>query len=272
MTNFLTDTLTTATARSEAEAALSWPLDTDCGSASDSLSANANHTAKDTSQMLAIMTLGQAPRRDLHPLLLEHLPETQIAHFGLLDGLSAAEIERRYAPEPGEKVAMTHMPDGSYVVLSAARVESALQKLIGELEDQGFGTIMMLCSGEYKNLTASRAVLLEPYSVLPPLVNAITDGHQVGVVVAREEYLDEQAYKWRSLALKPHYAVASPWCTSDDELIDAALLLQEQGADVVVLDCLGYHQRHRDFLQKLLGIPVLLSNMLIARLAADLLV
>jgi len=223
-------------------------------------------------QALATLTLGIASRGDLHPLLLEYLPEEQIAHFGLLDGLSVADIEQRYDPLAGEKVVIAHIEDGSYVVLSAAKVEHALQELIKELESQGFETILMLCSGEYKNLVTESAVLIEPYRILPPLVDAITGGHQVGIMVAREEYLDEQTYKWRDLASKPHFAVANPWKSDEDDLIDAALWLQEQGADVVLLDCLGYHQRHRDFLQKLMGIPVLLSNVLIARLAADLLV
>ena len=58
----------------------------------------------------------------------------------------------------------------------------------------------------------------------------------------------------------------------NETLIDAALQLQEQGADVVVLDSPGYHQRHRDCLQQLLGIPVLLSHVLLAKMAAELLV
>ncbi|MGB9097501.1 AroM family protein [Erwinia sp.] len=221
---------------------------------------------------LATLTLGQAARSDLHPLLLENLPEEQIAHVGLLDDLTLEQIQQKYSVTGNEKVVMTRLEDGTHVVLSASKVEEALQNQILELERQGFETILMLCSGQYKNLFTDSAILLEPYRILPPLVDAITGGHQVGIVVAREEYIAEQAYKWQSLAQMPHFAVASPWETSDDDLIDAALHLQEQGADVVVLDCLGYHQRHRDFLQKLLGIPVLLSNVLIAKLAAELLV
>jgi len=38
-----------------------------------------------------------------------------------------------------------------------------------------------------------------------------------------------------------------------------------------MLDCLGYHQKHRDLLQKALNVPVLLSNVLVARLASELL-
>lgn len=59
---------------------------------------------------------------------------------------------------------------------------------------------------------------------------------------------------------------------SDSDLLDAGRGLVEQGADVLVLDCLGYHQHHRDLLQKALDVPVLLSNVLVSRLAAELLV
>ena len=59
---------------------------------------------------------------------------------------------------------------------------------------------------------------------------------------------------------------------SDSDLLDAGRGLVEQGADVLVLDCLGYHQHHRDVLQKALDVPVLLSNVLVSRLAAELLV
>ena len=47
--------------------------------------------------------------------------------------------------------------------------------------------------------------------------------------------------------------------------------LVERGADVLILDCLGFHQHHRDLLQKALDVPVLLSNVLMARLASELL-
>ena len=69
----------------------------------------------------------------------------------------------------------------------------------------------------------------------------------------------------------PYYALANPNIDTDQHLISAGSSLQEQGADVLVLDSLSYHQRHRDLLQKALDIPVLLSNVLVARLAAELL-
>ena len=92
------------------------------------------------------------------------------------------------------------------------------------------------------------------------------------MIVPVEEVLPLQRQKWLTLENTPYYALANPMGGSDSDLLDAGRGLVEQGADVLVLDCLGYHQHHRDVLQKALDVPVLLSNVLVSRLAAELLV
>lgn len=74
------------------------------------------------------------------------------------------------------------------------------------------------------------------------------------------------------LEKKPLYALANPVWDSEETLIGAGRELLARGADVLMLDCLGFHQQHRDLLQKTLDVPVLLSNVLVARLASELLV
>ncbi|MCV2963429.1 AroM family protein, partial [Escherichia coli] len=81
-----------------------------------------------------------------------------------------------------------------------------------------------------------------------------------------------QEKKWQVLQMPPVYSLANPVHGSEQQLIDAGQALLDQGADVIMLDCLGFHQRHRDILQQALDVPVLLSNVLIARLASELLV
>ena len=114
--------------------------------------------------------------------------------------------------------------------------------------------------------------MLEPQRIIPPLVASIVDGHQVGVIVPVEEILPLQRNKWQVLENTPFYAISNPVSGGKEELIAAGRELIEQGADVLMLDCLCYHQQHRDILQKALDIPVLLSNVLVSRLAAELLV
>lgn len=221
---------------------------------------------------LVTLTIGQSPRSDILPLLEAHLPAEQVAHAGLLDDLTLAEVEQLYAPASGEKVLVSRLLGGEQVRLSATKVEQGLQRSISQLEQQGYGTILLLCTGEFGTLKTDSALLLEPDRIIPPLVNAIVQQHKVGIVVPVAEQIAEQASKWRNLATAPCFAVASPYLAQQSDLIEAGLSLQEQGADVVVLDCIGYHQKHRDFLQKMLGIPVLLSNVLVAKLAAELIV
>ena len=84
--------------------------------------------------------------------------------------------------------------------------------------------------------------------------------------------LDNQTVKWAALEHTPLYALANPFWDSEAKLIAAGQELIDRGADVLMLDCLGFHQRHRDLLQKALDVPVLLSNVLMARLASELLV
>lgn len=77
---------------------------------------------------------------------------------------------------------------------------------------------------------------------------------------------------WQILQKSPVFSLGNPIHDSEQKIIDAGKELLAKGADVIMLDCLGFHQRHRDLLQKQLDVPVLLSNVLIARLAAELLV
>lgn len=221
---------------------------------------------------LVTLTIGQSPRSDILPLLLEHLPEEHIAHAGLLDGLTAEDITAQFAVQHGERGRVTRLREGSQVRLSASKVEHALQHKILELERQGFEIILLLCSGQFRALWTHQALLLEPDRIIPPLVQSIVDGHQVGIVAPTQQQIEEQRAKWGILSKAPCFVVASPWRDDDATLRAAAQSLREQGAEVVVLDCFGYHQMHRDLLQKLLNIPVLLSNVLVAKLAAELLV
>ena len=75
----------------------------------------------------ATLTIGQAPRSDIMPLLMAYLPAKSVTHVGLLDGLSTEQIEQRYAPAEGDAVLVTRLLDGSQVSLAASRVERGLQ-------------------------------------------------------------------------------------------------------------------------------------------------
>ncbi|WP_253378979.1 AroM family protein [unidentified bacterial endosymbiont] len=221
---------------------------------------------------LAILTIGVVPVSEVLPLLTEHVSEQQITHLSLLGKMSREEVMEDYAVDTGEDPLTTLLSDGKLAYVSRQKIERSLQGIIEVLDNQGYYVILLMSTAPIKGLITRNTILLEPMRIIPPLVASIVDGHQVGVIVPIEELLDSQVAKWSVLEQIPLYALANPIWDSEAKLIAAGQELLDRGADVLMLDCLGFHQRHRDLLQKALDVPVLLSNVLMARLAAELLV
>ncbi|WP_163326481.1 AroM family protein [Klebsiella aerogenes] len=222
------------------------------------------------SATMAILTIGVAPVAEVLPLLTEHIREEQITHISLLGKMTREDVMEDYAVESGDQGLLTLLNDNQLVEVSRQKVERDLRCVIEMLDRQEYDVILLLSSEQLSGLATHNAILLEPERIIPPLVASIVDGHQVGVIVPVEEVLPMQRQKWLTLENTPYYALANPM--GDSDLLDAGRGLVEQGADVLVLDCLGYHQHHRDVLQKALDVPVLLSNVLVSRLAAELLI
>ncbi|CBG87215.1 AroM family protein [Citrobacter rodentium] len=224
------------------------------------------------SASLAILTIGVVPTSEVLPLLTEYIDEQHITHHSLLGKMSREDVLADYALEAGEEPLLTLLNDNELAFVSKKKVERDLQSIIEVLDNQGYDVILLMSTANIQNMTARNSILLEPRRIIPPLVASIVEGHQVGVIVPLVELMPTQAEKWQVLPSPPVYALANPVHGSAQQLIDAGKELLEQGADVIMLDCLGFHQYHRDVLQKALDVPVLLSNVLIARLAAELLV
>ena len=224
------------------------------------------------SATLAILTIGVVPLREVMPLLTEHIREDQITHLSLLGTMTREAVMETYAVSPGDDVLIALLSDNRLIELSRQKIERDLQALIEVLDNQSYDVILLMSTAPISGLVARKAILIEPQRIIPPLVSSIVDGHQVGVIVPIPELMKTQRTRWQALQNSPYYALANPVHGNDEDLIAAGQQLLGEGADVLMLDCLGFHQHHRDVLQKALDVPVLLSNVLVARLAAELLV
>ncbi|HDC2599261.1 TPA: AroM family protein [Salmonella enterica] len=224
------------------------------------------------SASLAILTIGVVPMSEVLPLLTEYIDEQHITHHSLQGKMSREDVMADYAVEPGDDPLLTLLNDNQIAHVSRQKVERDLQSVVEVLDNQGYDVIILMSTAAIKSMAARNSILLEPLRIIPPLVASIVDGHQVGVIVPVAELLAAQEKKWQVLQMPPVYSLANPVHGSEQQLINAGQALLDQGADVIMLDCLGFHQRHRDILQQALDVPVLLSNVLIARLASELLV
>ncbi|HFZ8993933.1 TPA: AroM family protein [Citrobacter freundii] len=224
------------------------------------------------SASLAILTIGIVPMSEVLPLLTEFIDPQYITHHSLLGNMSREEVMAEYALEAGDEPLLTLLSDNQPAHVSRQKVERNLQGIVEVLDNRDYDVILLMTTASIKNMTAHHSILLEPARIIPPLVASIVEGHQVGVIVPVAELLPAQRQKWQVLQLPPVFSLANPIYDSEQRLIAAGREVLEQGADMIMLDCLGFHQRHRDLLQKALDVPVLLSNVLIIRLASELLV
>ncbi|MFP9229758.1 hypothetical protein A0E43_13440 [Pectobacterium cacticida] len=221
---------------------------------------------------LGTLTIGQAPRADITPILAAHLPASvECIHAGLLDGLSTAQIAQRFAPQGDEAILTSRLLDGSAVILGKGAVRHGVQQKLNQLEQQGCGIILLLCTGEFDGLQCQQAWLIEPDRIVPPVIATLLGKRRPGILVPLVEQMRSEGHKWQAMTTAPVYAAVSPYNGSESELVAAAQALKAQQAEVIIMDCMGYTERHRDVVRRSVGLPVLLSNALIARLVAGLL-
>lgn len=220
---------------------------------------------------LATLTIGQAPRPDIVPILDAHLDEgIARVHAGILDGLTHAEIEQRFAPRVRQPRLVSRLLDGSSVVLDRGLIEAAAQAKLAALEAQGCTTILLLCTGHFERLIAAKARLLEPDRFLPAAVAALTRGTKLGIIVPIVEQIDSEADKWSDLDPAPVYAAASPYQDDFGPVTQAAVDLRRRGADILLMDCMGFVEVHRAA-ARIAGLPTILSNSLMAKMVAEIL-
>ncbi|HZU88075.1 MAG TPA: AroM family protein [Stellaceae bacterium] len=220
---------------------------------------------------LGTVTIGQAPRSDLVPILDRYLPaDVRQTHCGVLDDLARAEIDALYRPEPSEPALVTRLLDGSAVTLSRARIERAVQDKIDALTETGCSVILLLCTGSFANLSCRTAWLVEPDAIIPPLAAALVQHRRLGVIVPLAAQIDSESGKWRALRQPPLFASASPYDEDPAAVTEAARALAARGAAALLLDCIGFTERHREAAGAS-GLPVLLSNAIVAKTVGELL-
>lgn len=218
--------------------------------------------------VLGVVTIGQAPRTDMVPELIDWLPEVEVRERGALDGLTAAEIEA-LAPVPGDETLTTRMRDGSSVVIGRAGILPRLQDQIDVLEAGGADVVLIVCTGEFPAFRHSRPLLLAG-PLLTAGLSAIAGDSVLGVICPLAEQEQQSYEKFSHLEQKVKVAWATPYQPGMTAVEEAARSLADDGAEILVLDCMGYTQAHREAAAAAAGRPVVLSRSVVARLTAEL--
>ncbi len=225
-----------------------------------------------TARTLGVITIGQTPRTDLTPELADLLPGVCIAERGALDGLSTSEI-REFAPVPGDHVVTTRLRDGRAAVVGQETLVGRIQAAILDLQDE-VEVLLLACTGTFPEFLHVKP-LIEPDRILAHVLATVASRtRSVGIICPLAEQEEDAKAKYRALlpgTVAFSTAAATPYSTNLASLGVAAKQLRADGAEIIVLDCIGYTARMRSLVIEASGLPVLLARSVAARVAAELL-
>ena len=208
---------------------------------------------------IAFVTIGQAPRIDLVPEILERLDgKVETQEFGALDDLSREEIAAMHPPA-GETSLCTRLRDGSEVVIGKRHTQARLQELIDRLDGQGFDAITLLCTGYFPELHSQRTLFVEAQRVVDATVDALSLGcRNLGIMVPLERQIAESHVKSTD-ERRITGSYYSPY--AEDRLEHAARELKD--CDLIVMHCMGYSEAMRARAAEVVDKPILLARRIV---------
>jgi len=220
--------------------------------------------------VIGLVTIGQSPRVDVVPEMAAVMgPSLQVREAGALDGLSRAEIAA-LAPSGDDEILVTRLADGTSVFLGKQKIVGHVEARVGALERAGASLTALLCTGAFPPLRATRA-LIQPQPVLLGTLRGMRWPGRLGVVTPSARHVPQTGARWRKDGFDPVVVSLSPYEHEDPAaLARAATALRAGGAGLVVMDCMGFTRKTRDEMRALTGAPVLLANLLVARVLAEL--
>jgi protein AroM len=219
--------------------------------------------------VVGLVTIGQSPRPDVVPDMAELIgPGAEIHEAGALDGLTRARIEA-LKPTGSDEILVTRLQDGTAVFLGKEKIVGLVEERIAALERGGATLTALLCTGAFPRLRAGRT-LIQPHPVLLGTLRGLSWPGRLGVLTPSVPHVPQTEARWRGDGFDPVVAPLSPYEEEDPAALRrAADAMRAGGAGLVVMDCMGFRRKTRDELRGLTGVPVLLANLLVARVIAE---
>ncbi|SMQ63391.1 protein AroM [Bacillus sp. OV166] len=220
-------------------------------------------------EKLGMITIGQAPRTDVAPIIEKYLDgRAELVQVGVLDGMTKEYIDQNLYPEADDYVLTSRLVTNESVIMSREKIKPILQEKIDYLEEIGIQQILLLCTGVFPGLTTKTSFLIEPDHMIPPTVKALVANRRFGVIVPLVEQKENLKPKYSPFGMDPLFAVASPY-KNDMASYEAAANVLKNSVDIILLDCMGYTEEARELVANTTGLPVILSNAIMAKLVSE---
>lgn len=217
---------------------------------------------------IGMITVGQSPRvdvtADIAPLFD---PGIELLQRGALDGMTPEEL-KAITPEEGDYVLVSRLNNGQQVRFAERKIIPRLQAAVTSLEQDGVSCILMLCTGKFPPELKSNVRMIYPYDLLTGLVPILSGRGHLAVILPDESQIPQLKERWEPLSDQVTLIAASPY-GDRQAIIDAGEKLKNCGADLIIMDCIGYTSEMKDMIRTVTKKPVLLPRTLLARVAVE---
>lgn len=219
---------------------------------------------------IGMISIGQSPRPDILSIFQDIWGErAEMLEVGALDGLTHTDVQQM-SPKDGDDVLVVRMADGQQYLVGRSALIPRIQACADLLITQPIAAIILLCTGDFRPFRYAVPFII-PQKIVDNTVAALVNaGQVVGVMIPSG---DQQKQMRRNLAcngIVPVFASASPHL-GEQGIIEAAHQLNRYDVSMVIMHCFGYTREMRDIVKEITQKPVLLSNMLIAKVTGELL-
>lgn len=218
---------------------------------------------------IGAITVGQSPRVDVMNDIEDYLKKAdiKIIQRGALDGMTQTEIES-IAPNKNDYTLVTRLSDGTSVKIAEKHILPRIQNLINELS-QETNAICMFCTGEFPSFKTNKLILY-PQILLHHFVAGILGNRCLGIISPDAVQIKNTIERWHKNGAKDVVATASSPYKNFEQIIPAAEKLKTQGAELIVLDCIGYSQQMKNSIIESTGLPVILPRTVLAHTLCEL--
>lgn len=207
---------------------------------------------------IAFITIGQAPRPDIVPELLERLGEAPPHdEYGALDGLDAQEVAA-HAPTAAEGSLYTRLADGRHITVAAGFVEDRLRDLVAWLDGQGYALLVLLSTGVYRPLPTATPLVHGQRAVDAWIAALVLGDCRIGVIYP----LEAQAHPAAGFGTLMQNAETAAATGDVRRLDDAAARLA--AADLILMHSVGYTEAMARQVARASGRPVVTARRIIA--------
>lgn len=195
---------------------------------------------------LAIITIGESPRRDFDLLLKKYLSHVKISEYGVLD-----EYDPSVDYIKGESNRLvSKLSDGSQVVMGHDFAAKQIQLIVDKINFENSANIILLaCTGKFTNIISNIPILL-PDKLCGFYFKTFLSDEKLTVCVPNNNQINYIIDKWKRYDIEVDTVVVSPYLNSEIELYNTFISIKKFNNRFVVADCIGYDSLFKSALEK----------------------